>query len=54
MPGAPDPALVLLQQRLVAGVFALAVVTFIALTFVTAPYGRHARTGWGARHRRSI
>src|ERR1700710_2437817 len=26
---------------------ALAVVTFVALCFIVAPYGRHARTGWG-------
>ncbi len=26
---------------------ALAVVTFIALCFVVAPYGRHGRSGWG-------
>ena len=26
---------------------ALAVVTFVGLLFVTAPYGRHARQGWG-------
>jgi len=25
----------------------LAVVTFVALRFITAPYGRHKRTGWG-------
>jgi 3-oxo-5-alpha-steroid 4-dehydrogenase 1 len=27
--------------------FALAAVTCVALVFVTAPYGRHARAGWG-------
>lgn len=27
--------------------YALAVVTFAALQFVTAPYGRHERRGWG-------
>lgn len=27
--------------------FGLAVVTFAALRFVTAPYGRHERSGWG-------
>ncbi|MBX7097083.1 MAG: DUF1295 domain-containing protein [Myxococcaceae bacterium] len=26
---------------------ALAVVTWLALTFITAPYGRHQRSGWG-------
>jgi protein-S-isoprenylcysteine O-methyltransferase Ste14 len=26
---------------------ALAVVTFVALRFITAPYGRYGRTGWG-------
>lgn len=26
---------------------ALAVVTFISLLFITAPYGRHAKKGWG-------
>ncbi|MFF5297540.1 methyltransferase [Paractinoplanes globisporus] len=26
---------------------ALAVVTFVALRFITAPYGRHLREGWG-------
>ena len=32
---------------LVLGVFATAAVTFIVLLFVAAPYGRHARPGWG-------
>ncbi len=31
----------------VIGWLSVAVVTFIALFFVTAPYGRHARKGWG-------
>jgi len=26
---------------------ALAVLTFVSLLFITAPYGRHARAGWG-------
>jgi protein-S-isoprenylcysteine O-methyltransferase Ste14 len=43
----PDPALVALHERLVALVFALAAVTVLALVFVTAPYGRHVRAGWG-------
>jgi protein-S-isoprenylcysteine O-methyltransferase Ste14 len=34
------PWLVLLQ-------YALAVVTFVALAFIVAPYGRHGREGWG-------
>jgi protein-S-isoprenylcysteine O-methyltransferase Ste14 len=34
------PWLVLLQ-------YALAVVTFVALAFIVAPYGRHGRDGWG-------
>jgi len=29
------------------GIFALAAVTFVALFFIVAPYGRHARGGWG-------
>jgi len=32
---------------LLAGWFALALVVFIALFFVAAPYGRHTRRGWG-------
>jgi len=28
---------------------ALAIVTFVAVTFVTAPYGRHDKGGWGPR-----
>jgi 3-oxo-5-alpha-steroid 4-dehydrogenase 1 len=32
---------------LLIGWFAVAAVTFVALFFVTAPYGRHARSGWG-------
>jgi 3-oxo-5-alpha-steroid 4-dehydrogenase 1 len=32
---------------LLAGWFVLAVVVFIALFFVAAPYGRHLRRGWG-------
>ena len=35
------------HSYLVAGTFALAVATFVSLLFVTAPYGRHARGGWG-------
>lgn len=32
---------------LVAVMFALAVLTYVALRFVVAPYGRYARAGWG-------
>jgi 3-oxo-5-alpha-steroid 4-dehydrogenase 1 len=32
---------------LVALEFVLALVTFVALRFITAPYGRHGRAGWG-------
>lgn len=31
----------------VAAMFGLAVLTFVSLQFVTAPYGRHLRDGWG-------
>ena len=27
----------------------LAVITFLVLMFITAPYGRHARGGWGRK-----
>ncbi|KAE9040095.1 hypothetical protein PR003_g5094 [Phytophthora rubi] len=36
-----------LHGWLVKGVFALGVVTYAATTFITAPYGRHVRPGWG-------
>ncbi|KAG1691994.1 hypothetical protein DVH05_025972 [Phytophthora capsici] len=36
-----------LHGWLVNGVFALGVVTYAATTFITAPYGRHVRPGWG-------
>ncbi|HEY8375465.1 MAG TPA: DUF1295 domain-containing protein [Nannocystis sp.] len=36
-----------LHQALIVGVIATAVVTAVALLFVVAPYGRHARGGWG-------
>lgn len=32
---------------LVAAVFVLAALSFVSLLFVTAPYGRHVRGGWG-------
>jgi len=34
-------------QTLVVVMLALALVTFVALRFIVAPYGRHARKGWG-------
>ncbi len=37
-----------LYRALVLLEFALCVPTFVSLRFVTAPYGRHSRTGWGA------
>ena len=36
-----------LYQALLVGWFALAGATFVLLFFVVAPYGRHARRGWG-------
>ena len=36
-----------LHNLLVATVYVAAGLTFIALFFVTAPYGRHLRSGWG-------
>jgi protein-S-isoprenylcysteine O-methyltransferase Ste14 len=36
-----------LFNGLIIGWFLLAVVVFLALLFVAAPYGRHARGGWG-------
>ena len=32
---------------LLAVAFGLAVVVFVMLFFITAPYGRHVRRGWG-------
>lgn len=37
-----------LHRALTWAMFGLGAVTAIALLLVTAPYGRHARTGWGA------
>jgi 3-oxo-5-alpha-steroid 4-dehydrogenase 1 len=36
-----------LHGWLVAAEFALAVFTLLAVVFISAPYGRHAREGWG-------
>ncbi len=36
-----------IHSYLVGAVFAAAALTFVALFFVTAPYGRHLRAGWG-------
>ena len=36
-----------LHHAAVVAMLALAAVTFLALLFITAPYGRHARAGWG-------
>ena len=34
-------------DALLYGWFGLSAVTFVALQFITAPYGRHVRRGWG-------
>lgn len=36
-------------NALVIGWFLIALLTFASLFFITAPYGRHARKGWGPR-----
>jgi protein-S-isoprenylcysteine O-methyltransferase Ste14 len=36
-----------LHRYLVLTIFVAAALTFVALFFVTAPYGRHLREGWG-------
>lgn len=38
---------VVAHHTLVLALFALALLTFLSLLFVTAPYGRHGRKGWG-------
>jgi len=35
------------HERVVLALFAAAVATALILVFVSAPYGRHARSGWG-------
>ncbi|MFC2018833.1 DUF1295 domain-containing protein [Chloroflexota bacterium] len=37
-----------LFNGLIIGWFVLAAIVFLSLFFVVAPYGRHARSGWGA------
>jgi 3-oxo-5-alpha-steroid 4-dehydrogenase 1 len=37
----------LIHRWLCFGLMGLGVVTFVALFFIVAPYGRHARGGWG-------
>jgi 3-oxo-5-alpha-steroid 4-dehydrogenase 1 len=37
----------LIYNILLIAVFAFAVITFTTLLFITAPYGRHFRKGWG-------
>ena len=37
----------LLHERMVWLMFALALLTFVLLQVITAPYGRHQRSGWG-------
>ena len=37
------------HRALTLGLLGLAVVTFVALLWVSAPYGRHQRDGWGPR-----
>jgi protein-S-isoprenylcysteine O-methyltransferase Ste14 len=39
-----DPAL---HRQIVLGLFGAALVTYVALRFIVAPYGKHARGGWG-------
>ena len=36
-----------IHSYLVGAIFVAAALTFVALFFVTAPYGRHLRAGWG-------